>query len=258
MKYTCYVKEDQLSQQYYQAITQFLNASGWQQDDNNPQLVITIGGDGTVLTAIHKYINGLNGIAFVGVHTGSLGFFNDYKIEEVKTFIQDLLTKQPQYESRRLLQAVIDRDENNPIYALNEIRIENNIKTQVIQVNIDNQVLEVLRGTGICISTQAGSTGFNRSVNGAVIDDRLEVLQVSEIAAIHNSRYHSLGSPLVLSKDRKITIVGQNFNFSVLCYDHLYTQLKCKKQVECRLSDKVVYFARFKPNNYIERIRTLF
>ena len=258
MKYTCYVREDKLSQQCYQAITTFLSASGWRQDDDNPQLVITIGGDGTVLAAIHKYINSLNNIAFVGVHTGNLGFFNDYRVEEIKVFIQDLLTKQPRYEQRRLIQAVIDRDENNPIYALNEIRIENSIKTQVMQINIDNQVFEVLRGSGVCISTQAGSTGFNRSVGGAVVDERLECLQVSEIIPIHNSRFQSLGSPLVLSKDRKVVIIGQNFNYSVLCYDHLYVQLQGRRQVECRLSEKSVFFARFKPTNYVERIRTLF
>jgi len=258
MKYTCYVREDSLSQQCHQAVNTFLNTSGWQKDDMDPQLVITIGGDGTVLAAIHKYINNLNNVAFVGIHTGSLGFFNDYKVEEIKTFIQDLLTKQPRYEHKKLLQAVIDRDECNPIYAFNEIRIENNIKTQVIQVNVDNQVLEVLRGSGVSISTQSGSTGFNRSVGGAVVDERLESIQISEIVPIHNSRFHSLGSPLILSKDRKIVVIGQDFNYSVLCYDHLFVQLQGRRQVECRLSDKGVYFARFKPTNYVERIRTLF
>ena len=258
MRYTCFVKDDKVSHQCYQAIATFLNAYGWQYDDTSPQLVITIGGDGTVLAAIHQYINQLVNIAFVGIHTGSLGFFNDYRLEEIKDFIQDLITKQPKIEYRYLLQATIDNDNANVLYALNEFRIENNINTQFLQINIDNQVFEVLRGSGVCISSQAGSTAYNRSLGGAVLDEQIIAMQISEVVTVHNARYHSLGSSLVLSPNRRISVVAQSFDNSVLCYDHLNVPLKGHKMINLSLSNKLVYFARFKEMDYIKRLKSLF
>ena len=258
MRYACCVREDELSKKLYLAISQYLKANSWVEDENCPQIVITIGGDGTVLAAIHKYLEMLDNVAFIGVHTGSLGFFNDYRNEEVKEFLTDLLTKQPIYEYKRLIQAVVDGDNDHPYYALNEVRIENSIKTQVLAICIDNQKMETARASGVCVSTQAGSTAVNRALGGAIVDERIECLQLSEIAPIHNSVFRSLASPLILAKDRQITIFGQDFYYSLLCYDHLYQPLRGKKQVDVRLSDKGVYFAHYRPTNYIEKIRTLF
>lgn len=260
MRYTCFVKDDKVSHQCYSAIATFLNAYGWQYDDTNPQLVITIGGDGTVLAAVHQYINQLVNTAFVGIHTGSLGFFNDYRLEEIKDFIQDLITKQPKIESRHLLQATIDNDRSQTLFALNEFRIENNLTTQFLQINIDNQVFEVLRGSGVCVSTQAGSTAYNRSLGGAVIDEAIIGMQISEVVTVHNSRYHSLGSPLVLSPNRRVSVVARNSNFnnSVLCYDHLFIPLQGHRIIDLSLSNKQIYFARFKDMDYIKRLKSLF
>ena len=258
MKYTCFVKDDKISYQYFQAIATFLDAYGWRRDDIEPQLVISIGGDGTVLAAIHKYILNLGNVAFVGIHTGNLGFFNDYRVEEVKDFIQDVISKQPKVEYRNMVQAVVDNNPQKTFYALNEIRIENNIKTQNLQVNIDNQVFEVVRGSGICISTQSGSTAYNRSLGGAVMDENIIGLQISEIVPIHNSRFHSLRSPLVLNPNRKVSVVAQDFSYSVLCYDHLFYQLNGHHKIDLSISDKLVYFARFKEVDNIKRLMTLF
>jgi len=258
MRYTCFVKDDKISYQCYQAIDTFLAAYGWERDENEPQLVISIGGDGTVLAAIHKYMANLSGIAFVGIHTGSLGFFNDYRLEEVKEFIQDIISKQPKIEYRNLVQAVVDNDPQKTFYALNEVRIENNIKTQNLQINIDNQVFEVVRGSGICVSTQSGSTAYNRSLGGAVMDEDVAGLQISEIVSIHNSRFHSLRSPLILNPQRRISVVAQDFDYSVLCYDHLFYQLNGHRMIDLSISDKLVYFARFKEVNNIKRLMTLF
>lgn len=48
---------------------------GWNHNEENPEIVLSIGGDGTMLRAFHKYISQLECIAFVGIHTGKLGFF---------------------------------------------------------------------------------------------------------------------------------------------------------------------------------------
>lgn len=58
-------------------------------DDENPDIVIAIGGDGTLMSAFHKYFDQIDHIGFVGIHTGLLGFFytwHELTIEEIKTW----------------------------------------------------------------------------------------------------------------------------------------------------------------------------
>ena len=48
-------------------------------NDKNPDIVVSIGGDGMLLSAFHKYENQLDKVRFIGVHTGHLGFYTDYR-----------------------------------------------------------------------------------------------------------------------------------------------------------------------------------
>ena len=90
------------------------------------------------------------------------------------------------------------------------------------------------------------------------MDEGVEGLQISEVVSIHNSRFHSLKSPLILNPQRKISVVAQDFNYSVLCYDHLFYQLNGHRHIDLSLSEKQVYFARFREVNNIKRLMTLF
>ena len=64
-------------------VTERLNAlleqAGIQRDDHEPELVISVGGDGTLLSAFHHYSHCLNDVRFLGVHTGHLGFYTDWR-----------------------------------------------------------------------------------------------------------------------------------------------------------------------------------
>src|SRR5690625_1524849 len=53
-------------------------------DKEEPELVISVGGDGTILEAFHRYVHRLESTAFVGVHTGHLGFYADWVLEEIE------------------------------------------------------------------------------------------------------------------------------------------------------------------------------
>ena len=63
-----------------------LEQAGIQTDEQQPELVISVGGDGTLLSAFHRYTHLLNDVRFLGVHTGHLGFYTDwrdYELEEL-------------------------------------------------------------------------------------------------------------------------------------------------------------------------------
>ena len=65
------------SQEICRQLKQKLTQNHFILNDNNPDIVISIGGDGMLLSAFHKYEDQLDKVRFVGVHTGHLGFYTD-------------------------------------------------------------------------------------------------------------------------------------------------------------------------------------
>ncbi len=74
MNFTVTSRGDDLSNTLKQQIDQYLLDFGLSEDQKEPDLVVTIGGDGTLLQAFHDYSNRLENTAFVGIHTGHLAF----------------------------------------------------------------------------------------------------------------------------------------------------------------------------------------
>ncbi len=85
-----------------------------------------------------------------------------------------------------------------------------------IDVFIDDLHFETFRGDGIIVSTPTGSTGYNKSVHGAVVDPLLPCFQVSELASLNSNRYRTLGSPFSFERlaDVDAENVGRNKPFS--------------------------------------------
>ncbi|MEG0283801.1 MAG: NAD kinase [Erysipelotrichaceae bacterium] len=257
-KFSLIMKKNTKSADIGKKIKNELIANDWIYDEENPTLVICIGGDGTLLYAVHKYMQKLGKIHFTAIHTGTLGFFTDYTEAEVDDCIYDILNKKPTIIESNLLTVHINGDDSHPYYALNEVRIENVIKTQILDIFIDDEYFQTFRGTGMCISTQAGSTAYNRSLKGAVVDTDLKIMQISEITGIHHSQYRSLGVPLILQADRTINIKSATFDSAILCYDHLHTELKGAHELTITLSPLKVKFARYKKYSYIKRLKNLY
>lgn len=262
MRYTIVHRLDDVSIKASKYIDEKLQENNKKRDDDNPEIVIVIGGDGTFLIAAHKYLSIIEDVLMVGMHTGTLGFFADFKLDEIDRLINSILYEKPKINTKRLLKIEVINNDNSTekYYALNEVRIENIFKTQILEVEINGVYLETFRGTGLCISTQPGSTGYNRSLRGAVISDDLELLQMSEITGIHHRLFQSLQVPLILHADATISLDSPSYDNATLCYDHLSTPIYNAKHVITTLSNtKKINFARYHKNlTYIHRIKSLF
>ncbi len=253
-------RDDLRSKEVFSEVYRRLSDLGYILVPENPDLVITIGGDGTMLHAIHTYLNKGETPMFVGIHTGTLGFFTDYEADELEDFFTDLSTS-PKVDEVRLLEADIeynDGRENRKILAVNEIRVENILQTQLLDVYIDDQFLETFRGNGLCISGQIGSTAYNRSIQGAIIDVSLQAIQLTEISGIHHRHFRSLNSPLILKDNKEVALRSNTFEKAMMVYDHLYIDLFNVSKVSIHLSPRVIKFARFREISYFSRLRNLF
>ena len=90
-KFCIVAKKDEKSVKIENKIEQELCRCGWEINKENPEIVICVGGDGTFLHAIHKYMTKINKCCFLAIHTGTLGFFTDYTSDEIEECIHDIL-----------------------------------------------------------------------------------------------------------------------------------------------------------------------
>ncbi|MGI6714097.1 MAG: NAD kinase [Bacilli bacterium] len=258
MRVTLFCKEDAYSQQVGKDFRNLLKERHHQIDDDSPEYVICIGGDGTFLRAVHRYLKEIDKVKFVGIHTGTLGFFCDYEPENVLTLIEDLEEKTIQAKPYRLLEAKITfQNHVETIYGVNEIRLENPFHTLICDVYIDEYFLETYRGNGLSVCGPLGSTGYNKSLGGAAVESLVDVLQLTEIAPISSNVFRSLGSSLILDTRRRITLEGK-FPEAIIGYDHLTLPDRGPKKIEIYQSDKSIQLFHQNRHPYVKTLREAF
>ncbi len=254
-KYCTISRNDEFSKEIEKNIQLRMEKERWVFDKETPDFIFVIGGDGTFLHAVHSYLDKLSELCFIGIHTGTLGFFTDYQSDELEQFYNDIFYKNPTIQEYRMLKCQLS---DKIMYGLNEVRVENVHKTQLIDVYINKSKLERFRGTGLCVCTQLGSTAYNRSLNGAVIQNELELLELCEITGIHHREYRSLGSALILHPETEIIFHSSNYEGAVLCWDQYSLDLREENEVKIQLSNKKVKIARYRPYDYINHLKNLF
>lgn len=220
-------------------------------DEEHPELVISVGGDGTMIYSVHKYIDQLEDVSFIGIHTGTLGFLTDYQKDEYLDLIEDIRRDEYNTYNRCLLEV---KTHHSTYLALNEVRLENNRRSQVLGVYINGDFFETFRGNGLCVSTASGSTAYNKSIGGAVINSGAGLMQLSEIAGIHHNAYRSLGSPLILDWTHNIHFESDNFEGAILGIDNLVFDLK-EGPIDVSLAKQCARFVQYKRVPYIERLK---
>lgn len=249
-------RPDDVSRKLELYVQNKLEENGLCRDDVQPDTVIVIGGDGTFIYAVHQYMDHLKDVRFFGLHTGTLGFYSDYQDSDVDDFLDVLIHRNGKEEILSVLRTVVN---DRRYYALNEIRVENAARTQVMNVFVNDRNLETFRGTGMCVCTQLGSTAYNRSLGGAVIQEGLDLIEMSEISGIHHSKYRSLDAPFVLKSDSVIRFESDSFNGALLGVDSDVYPLDGANQIEIKIcSARHIRVLRGKKVSYFDRLKTLY
>lgn len=230
-------------------------------DNKNPDIVVTVGGDGTLLSAFHRYAHLLNQVRFVGVHTGHLGFYTDWRDYELEDLVESLVHDKGESVSYPLLDISATyqgRKEPSHFIALNESTIKRINGTMVCDVYIKNEKFERFRGDGLCVSTPTGSTGYNKSVGGAVIHPRINAVQLTEMASINNRVFRTLSSPMIIPTDEWITLKPLTSEGFVLTIDHLTSSEKNVVELSYRVADERIRFARYRHTHFWDRVEAGF
>ncbi|WP_246941238.1 NAD kinase [Bacillus pinisoli] len=223
-------------------------------------IIVSIGGgDGNFLQAVRK-TGFREDCLYTGVTThSSLSLYCDFHIEDKQKMVEAMTNEQIEVRRYPVLTASID--DTTSFYCLNELSIRSGIiKTFVMDVYIDDLHFERFRGDGMIVATPTGSTGYNKSVGGAVVDPMLPCLQVSELASLNNNRYRTLGSSFILSGNRTLTleIIQDGNDYPIIGADNEALGISHVKKVVINLTDKRIKTVKLKDNSYWEKVRRTF
>lgn len=240
MKIAVFVNKNKLADDIDKLIIKEALAYGFVIDDENPDVVFFVGGDGTFLRAVHHYLPILDKVKFIGVGNGNLGFFYDFHAEDISFALTALKNEELIVSSYHLLEGKLYHENGfDSIYAVNEIRLENPFHTLECQVEIDMKPLETYRGNGLVVSSALGSSAYNKSLGGSVIQHDLDVIELTEIATIQNNFNRSLGSSLIIDGKATINLTGELAN-SLVGYDNNVISDGYLLRLEISQSDRVV------------------
>jgi NAD+ kinase len=195
-----------LEYDYLKSLNGFISesVSSFKELDKSFDLLISIGGDGTILKAI-TFVKDLS-IPIIGVNTGRLGFLAKIQIENIEQVIEEIILKNYSVSERTLIE-VSTSETNQQLsklnFALNEITLSRKNTTSMISIDtkLDNKHLNSYWADGLIISTPTGSTGYSLSCGGPIIIPEAENLIVNPIAP------HNLNArPLIIPDNTEIKI----------------------------------------------------
>ncbi|WP_181349124.1 NAD kinase [Thalassobacillus sp. CUG 92003] len=261
MKFSILSKGDKKSNDIRSKIKNYLTEFDLDYDEDEPDLSISVGGDGTLLEAFHTYSHRLDKTAFIGIHTGHLGFYADWMPDELEKLIIEIARTPFQVVEYPLLEVTIwpqDEGEEDRYLALNECTIKTSEGSVVFDVEIKGEHFETFRGDGLCVSTPSGSTAYNKALGGAIIHPSLESIQIAEMASINNRVFRTIGSPLILPSHHTCLLKPIYDRSFLITMDHITRTYKDVKSIQCQVAQQKVRFARFRPFPFWKRVHDSF
>ena len=260
MKVGLYGNQTEKTKEVMNAFDRLCQEGCFERDDVSPDVVITVGGDGTLLGAFHHYRNQLDRIRFVAIHTGHLGFYTDWRNFEVDQLIESLKQDKGEHVSYPLLDVNVKFKSGDVIRyaALNEATLRKVNGTLLCEVYINGELFENFRGDGLCVATPTGSTGLSKSLGGAVVHPRAEVMQMTEMASINNRVYRTLSSPMIFAKDNVLTLRPESKEGMVMAIDHLTYDANEIEEIQLQISGERISFAAYRHTPFWDRVEDAF
>lgn len=164
-------------------------------------MALSLGGDGTFLTTA-MWVSP-KGMPILGVNVGHLGYLTAGSLDEHAHVIDDVLAGNYRIEERTMLQVACGAVEISHPWALNEVAILRHETSSMLdmETRLRSHELTTYRGDGLIISTPTGSTAYNMSVGGPILEPTTSCLVLSPISP------HSLTMrPLVVRDDSEIVV----------------------------------------------------
>lgn len=222
--------------------------------DESFDLLISVGGDGTILRAV-TYVRDL-GVPIVGINTGRLGFLATIQIDDIETALTEIFKGDYKISERSLLSVSTDPEHEDILktnFALNEIAISRKNTTSMITVDthLNGKYLTSYWADGLILSSPTGSTGYSLSCGGPVIAPDAKSFAITPIAP------HNLSArPLIITDSTTVTLKvnGREDQF-LMSLDSRIVTLSNSTTVTIKKADFVVKMVELLDESFLETLR---
>jgi NAD+ kinase len=218
-------------------------------------LVIVIGGDGTILNAVRSLAHAR--VPLLGINVGRLGFLADISPEELEVSLDDILNGSYREEQRLLLEMQVLRA-NKVIFegdAFNDVVVHIRDVARMIEfeTRINDEFVNHQRADGIVISTPTGSTAYALSSGGPILHATLDAITLVPISP------HTLSSrPIVVNSDSQINILICNTKEGIAqatCDGQLSTDVHVGDHIKVKRKQEKITLLHPRQHNYFEILR---
>ncbi len=220
-------------------------------DFSKADIVISLGGDGTVLF-VARNMN--KDIPLLAVNTGTVGFITEVKSNEWKKAFEDFENSETSTSKRMLVSAKIIRDGKvfEDFLAFNDVvfSAEGISKLIKLEVFIGNNDLGVFRSDGIIVSTPTGSTAYSAAAGGPILDPEMNALSITPICP-----YTLSNRPIVVQGDRELAVVvspKQRTNIILTIDGQVVRELHIGDRVVIKRASKNISLVSNKERNFYD------
>ena len=220
-----------------------------------PDLVIVLGGDGTLL-AVGR-IFAASGTPILSVNLGTLGFLTEVRLNELYATLDSWCCNCHALEPRAMLRAELWRSGNlhSQYDALNDIVVTKGEIARMgeFAVELDGQLVARFRADGVIVSTPTGSTAYTLAANGPILTPNVDAMVVTPICP------HLLTlRPIVMRGDASLTVRVEGIpNLALLTVDGQRAfELQLGDEVRCHKSPYTVNLIRLNEGGFFEALRT--
>jgi len=216
----------------------------------NYDILVAVGGDGTIMAAIKSQFH-LNK-PIIGVHVGNLGFLAESDLNNCCDTLKRIKDNNYQTQFRSVFNLSVN---NENFIIINDVVIDRGESGRIIRLNVHDRKSDVnnYEGDGLIISTANGSTGYSLSAGGPIISPNLHLFTLTPICS------HSLTTrTIVLSQESELFVTfphGQDKGKLTIDGQTILT-LNNKMTIGIRISDKKVPFIIIDELNYYQKLRS--
>jgi len=225
--------------------------SAWEADEAREQLdgtdlILTVGGDGTILRAAQVVAS--HAIPITGVNLGKLGFMTELSVTEAKDKLAALLAGEGWIDERAMLEAEIKAPDSEGVpvlYALNDMVMARGEIARMVRVEaaIDGKSLTTYRADGVILATATGSTGYSLSAGGPILHP-----QAKEFLLLPILPHLNLAYTLVLPYSVSVRLrIKANHPTTLSVDGHINLPLPSGTTLEAKQSAKKTRFLRIHP-----------
>jgi NAD+ kinase len=214
----------------------------------DPDFIVAMGGDGTILAAAHVY--GRKGVPILGFNIGGLGFLTDVSFQEFEVILRAIKHDRHRIEKRMVLKAQVG---NRMIHALNDLIICTRVPGRSVEFSavINGEYISRYVADGIIAATPTGSTAYSLASGGPILLPHTEAIVLTAIAP------HTLSvRPLILPPTSRVEIrIGKKGRAALVADGQRSVALRAGQVVKFTKADYHVMLLKSRQSTFFKTLR---